>query len=171
MTGGRQAISGVFGYEGDLLKAAHLVKDSELPFKIYAPFASPEIAKISAGGKSPVRRFSLVGATIGCFAGFGLAVFCSLDWPLRTSAKTVASLPAFFVIGYECAILLGGILTLLGIFHLCRIPDILRKVGYDPRFSNDKFGLVVDCPGDRLAEFQDSFTKCGAEEVKVEPVL
>lgn len=171
MISGRRAVSGVFGYESDLLKAAGQVRDSNMHFKIYAPFASPQIARISAGGKSPIRRFSLLGAIAGCFAGFGLAVYCSLDWPLRTSAKAIASLPAYFVIGYECAILLGGTLTLLGIFHLCRIPDVLRKIGYDPRFSDDKFGLVIDTPGDEVARIRGVLEQCGAEEVKIEPVL
>ena len=171
MITGRRAVCGVFSYEDELLKAARIVRDREMPFKIYAPFASPAIAKVSAGGKSPARRFSLTGASVGCFAGFGLAVFCSLDWPMRTSAKAVASLPAYFVIGYECAILLGGLLTLLGVFYLCGIPDILRKVGYDPRFSNDKFGLVVDCPGDEVAAVKETLGNCGAEEVRIEPVI
>ena len=86
-------------------------------------------------------------------------------------AMIVLYLVPYFVIGYECAILLGGTLTLLGIFHLCRIPDVLRKIGYDPRFSDDKFGLVIDTPGDEVARIRGVLEQCGAEEVKIEPVL
>ena len=86
---------------------------------------------------------------------------------MRVSAKDVVSIPGFVVIGYECTILFGAIATLLGLLHFCRLPDILRKVGYDPRFSDDKFGVVVGCEGGQVDEVMADLKRAGAEEVEV----
>jgi molybdopterin-containing oxidoreductase family membrane subunit len=94
-----------------------------------------------------------------------------MDWPMRTSAKDVVSVPAFVVIGYECTILFGAIATLLAMFHFCRLPDILRKVGYDPRFSDDKFGVVVSCGGEEVDTVVESLKRAGADEVEVRDAL
>jgi hypothetical protein len=103
--------------------------------------------------------------------GFGLAILCSLDWPLRVSAKDIVSVPGFVVIGYECTILFGALATLAAMFHFCRLPDILRKVGYDPRFSDDKFGVVVGCGTDEVDSVVDSLKKAGADEVEVRDAI
>lgn len=164
---GSRAVVGVFGYVDDLLKAVRAVKDARLDFRTYSPTLNDEILAVAASGKSPVRRFTLIGGITGCTFGFALAILCSLDWPLRVSAKDVVSPPGFFVIGYECTILFGALATFLALLHFCRLPDVLRKVGYDPRFSNDKFGLVVGCDAAQIDEVRAKLLQAGADEVQV----
>src|SRR5690606_36093660 len=142
---GTKAVVGVFTFLDDALKAIHMAKEQGLDYRAYSPFANHEIEHASSESRSPVRFVTGTGALIGITFGFGLAIMCSMDWPMRVSAKDVVSIPAFVVIGYECTILIGAIFTLLALLHFCRLPDILRKVGYDPRFSDDKFGVVIGC--------------------------
>jgi hypothetical protein len=128
---------------------------------------SHEIEAATLPEKSPVRRFTLAGGIMGCTFGFALAILCSLDYPMRVSAKDVVSVPAFIVIGYECTILFGALATLAAMFHFCRLPDIFRKVGYDERFSIDRFGLVVGCESKQLDDVKSKLLNAGAEEVEV----
>ena len=164
---GTKAVVGIFSYLDDTIGAIKTVQAANLDYRVYSPFANHEIEEATSHTKSPVRRVSLTGAIAGLCGGFALAILCSLDWPLRVSAKDIVSIPGFVVIGYECTILFGAVATLLAMFHFCRIPDILRKVGYDPRFTNDKFGVVVGCESAQVDEVMAQLKSAGAEEVEV----
>jgi len=164
---GSKAVVGVFTYLDDTLKAIKAMKESNHDIKAFAPFACPELSEAIEPKRSPVRFVTGTGAVTGLTFGFSLAILCSLDWPLRVSAKNVISVPAFVPIGYECTILFGGIFTLLALLHFCKIPDILRKIGHDPRFTYDKFGLVVACDGAEVDDVKSQLKKLGADEVEV----
>lgn len=164
---GYKAIVGVFSYLDDALKAVASAKEMKLDYRVYAPTMRHEVEDATFPEKSPVRRFTLAGGILGCTFGFTLAILCSLDWPLRVSAKDIVSIPGFFVIGYECTILFGALATLFSMLHFCRLPDILRKVGYDPRFTYDKFGVVIGCDENQVDEVKKSLADAGADEVEV----
>ena len=164
---GNKAVVGVFEYQDDTVKAIETVKQAELDYRVYSPFRDHAIEEASMPNKSPVRKVTMTGAITGITFGFGLAILCSLDYPLRVSAKDVVSIPGFVVIGYECTILFGALATLMAIFHFCRLPDILRKVGYDPRFSVDRYGLVVGCEPETVDDVKQKLLDSGAEEVEV----
>ena len=164
---GHKAVVGVFTYLDDTCKAIREVQASKLDYRVYSPIPRPEIEELTYPEKSPVRRFTLIGAITGVTSGFSLAILCSLDYPMRASAKDIVSIPAFFVMGYEWTILFGALATLLAMIIYCRLPDMLRKVGYDPRFSYDKFGIVVGCAGDQIESVKSALSKAGADEVQV----
>jgi molybdopterin-containing oxidoreductase family membrane subunit len=155
----------------DALEAVKKVKSVNMEYRMYSPVPRHEIEEVTYPEKSPVRIFSLVGAITGCTAGFALAILCSLDWPMRTSAKNVVSIPAFFVPGYEWTILFGGLCTMLAILILCRLPSVVRAAGYDPRFSCDKFGVVVACAGSQVEDVKRRMLDSGADEVDVRDSL
>ncbi|MBX7144486.1 MAG: DUF3341 domain-containing protein [Oligoflexia bacterium] len=168
---GSKAVTGVFKYIDDTTKAVKRVQAENLEYKVYSPVPNHEIEELTVPGKSPVRFVTGTGAVTGLVFGFALAILCSLDYPMRVSAKDVVSVPGFVVIGYECTILLGGIFTLLGLLHFCRIPDIFRKPGYDPRFSDDRFGVVVGCEPQQVDRVKAALSEAGAEEVSVDEGL
>lgn len=162
-----KAVVGVFSYMDDVTRAIGRVRKGDYDYRVYSPFPSHDIDHAAHTPRSPIRFVSFVGAVTGLTLGFTLAIMCSLDWPLRVSAKDIVSIPGFVVIGYECTILFGAIFTLLSLMHFCRIPDILRKVGYDPRFTRDKFGVVVSARAEGVDEVQQFLLDCGAEEVEI----
>ena len=166
-----RAVVGVFTYMDDALEAVNKVKAANMDYRMYSPVPRHEIEEVTYPEKSPVRILSLVGAIVGCASGFALAILCSLDWPMRTSAKNVVSIPAFFVPGYEWTILFGGLGTLMAILVLCRLPSVCRAAGYDPRFSNDKFGVVVACAGNQVDDVKRRMLDSGADEVDVRDSL
>lgn len=164
---GTKAVVGVFTYLDDIIKAIDTVKEKGHEFKVYSPTYVPELEQAIDKKRSPVGALTLTGALLGITGGFALAILCSLDYPLRVSAKAIVAPPAFVVVGYECTILFGAIFTLLGILHFCKLPDIFRKIGYDERFSDDKFGLVVSCEKKELDSLKGSLSDAGADEVNV----
>lgn len=166
-----KTVVGVFTYHDDAIKAIKAAKEAQLDFRVYSPVPTHEILEHTMPPKSPVRMFTLGGGLIGCTFGFALAILCALDWPLRVSAKDIVSVPGFVVIGYECTILFGAIATLLGIFVLCRLPDLFKSSGHDPRFTGSKFGVVVHCGRDDVDQVKGKLMAAGADEVNVEEGL
>jgi hypothetical protein len=164
---GQKAIVGVFTYIDDTVRAIEAAKKNGLDFKVFAPFYNHELDHAASERRSDVRKINLCGALFGCTAGFALAILCSLDWPLRTSAKDIVSIPGFIVIGYEWTILWGCIFTLIGMLILSRVPDFFPKVGFDPRFTQDKFGVAIGCDADAVEKVTQYLKDAGADEVQV----
>ena len=162
-----RAVVGVFSFFDDAIKAVRRAKQENLEYRVYSPVPHHELEAETMPARSPVRFITAVGAVTGLVSGFALAIWCSLDWPLRSSAKDVISVPGFVVIGYECTILFGALATLAALFHFCRLPDLFRKIGYDPRFSQDKFGVVIACGRDDADQVRNALLECGADEVEV----
>jgi hypothetical protein len=164
---GNVVLVGVYTFLDDALRAIRKVKQEGLDLRVYSPVPHHALEDETRPGQSPVRWLTLLGAISGLTGGFTLAIWTSLDYPLRVSAKTIPSIPGFVVIGYECTILFGGLATLLALLLFCRIPDVLRKIGFDRRFTQDKFGVVVGCPAERLVEIKAALEAAGADEVQV----
>lgn len=164
---GNKAVVGVFSYVDDALTAIRKVKASGLDFKVYSPVPVHELLEEAKPERSPIGFITGTGAVVGITSGFLLCILTNLDWPIRVSAKDIISIPAFVPVGYECTILLGAIFTLLALFHFCKLPGIFRAVGYDPRFSSDKFGVVVGCENRQVDDVKAKLTESGAEEVEV----
>lgn len=162
-----RAVVGVYTYMDDALDAVKAMREADLDYRMYSPVPRHEIEEATYPQKSPVRTVSLTGGVTGLTFGFGLAIWTSLDWPMRVSAKDILSIPAFFVPGYECTILFGGVCTLFALLFFCKIPNVLRAVGYDPRFSHDKFGVVVACEAEAADGVKKKLLDCGADEVQV----
>lgn len=120
--------------------------------------------------RSPVRRMTLLGGVSGLLGGFLMTIWMSMDWPLRTSAKPIISIPAFFIVSFECMILLGAIFTLLGMLVFSGIPKIFSTPGYRPSFSESTFGLTVRVAKERAEDIRKYFKDCGASEVEVQYV-
>ncbi len=168
---GTRVVVGVFTYFDDILNSIAKVKEQGKDFLVYAPTYIHELDHAICQKRSWVSAFTLTGALTGITFGFSLAIICGLDWPLRVSAKEIVAVPGYFVIGYECNILFGAIFTLIGLLHFCKLPNIVRKVGYDPRFSLDKFGLVVGCEKGEVDNVKALLNGSGADEVKEEDGL
>ena len=74
--------------------------------------------------------------------------------------------PPYVVIMFEMMILFGGIATLIGMVALGRLPQFRPSPTYDPRFTNDRFGVAVHCAPERSASVREILRAAGAEEVR-----
>lgn len=161
---------GHFKFIDDVENAVTWLRDRGFDdLDVYSPFPNHSLEHLLKGKKrSPIRFFTLLGGISGCLGGYLMTSWMSIDWPLRTSAKPIVSIPAYTVIAFECTILLGAIFTLLSMFHFCRIPHVFFTPEYRGTFSEDVFGLVVRLDKGVLRECEDKFRALGAEEVEVQ---
>jgi hypothetical protein len=160
-------VVGVFGSLDDALLALRELKSKGYAnLTVYSPTPQHELDDVLEPGISPVRVFTLVGALTGCAFGFFYAIATSVDWPLVTGGKPIVSLPPFIIIGFECTILFGALATVAGMFLNARLPKLRQAAGYDPRFSEDKFGIVAFGGPAQVATAEQIMRAAGALEVR-----
>ena len=131
---------------------------------VYSSHPNHELEEALETPTSPVRLFTLVGGLTGCTAGFAMAIWMNLDWPLLVGGKPMASVPAFVVLGFELTVLIGALSSVLGVALLALL---LRNKGaaYDPRFSDDRIGIFVPAAGDQARAVEELVRAAGAVEV------
>jgi hypothetical protein len=118
----------------------------------YSPYPEHELEDALGYGPSIVRVFTLAGGMTGAAAGFAFTIFTSQDWPMVTGGKPLLSIPAYFVIAFEMAILFGALSTLIGLFISMRLPNLRPLVVYDPEFSSGRYGIFVPAANGRSDE-------------------
>ena len=136
--------------------------------EVYSPVPVHEIADVLERDRpvSRVRIFTLLGALTGTFSGFFLTIWSAMKWNLVVGGKPIAAIPPFVVIAFELTILFGGIATLIGMVTLGRLPRFRPTASFDPRFTNDRFGVVVQCAAERSGSVKEILERSGAEEVR-----
>jgi hypothetical protein len=163
----RAGVVGVFGdLDATVLALRELKSKGYDSLTVYSPVPRHEIEEVLDQPASPVRLFTLIGGLTGCALGFAYAISTSLDWPLITGGKPIVSLPPFVIIGFECTILIGALATVAGMFLNARLPKLRSAAGYDPRFSNDKFGVVAMGGPAQVSGAEQIMKAAGAEEVR-----
>ena len=118
-----------------------------------------------------VKYFTFCGAILGALVGVCFTVLTSLDWPIVTSAKPIVSIPPYMIIIFECMILIGGLSTFLGLLINSRLRKDTPPELYDERFSDNKFGILVNCNSDDLEKIENILRDFGTDEVQVNGVL
>ncbi len=131
---------------------------------VYTSHPNHEIEDALETPTSPVRLFTLVGGLAGCTAGFTMAIWMNLDWPVLVGGKAIAAVPAFVVLGFELTVLVGALSSVLGVAVLA---ILLRNKGaaYDSRFSDDRIGIFVPAAGDQARVVEELVRTAGAVEV------
>jgi hypothetical protein len=135
---------------------------------VYSPTPRHELEHAIHAGPSVVRRFTLIGGLAGATFGYWIAIWASRYWPLVVGGKPISSWVPYTIFGFEVMVLFGSLSTVAGLFINARIPRITMTVGYDPRFSDDDFGVWVECPPEKQAAVRALLTKAGATEVRGE---
>lgn len=162
----------IYQYLDDLCDAIVKIKDRNdcEGYDVFSPTSYHEIEHAEGRPKSPVRFFTLVGGMTGTMTGFGMALLADYDWPIVVGGKTagIYSLPAYVIFGFELTILFGGIMTIVGMLFMGRLPSPTQRI-FDKRFTNDRFGIFI--PNASLDGDQAKILKgCGAEELRtIEP--
>jgi len=152
--------------------AVHAVKEAGVgDFVVTTPLPRTDIEDLIYEGRpSPVRWFSMIGAIFGGTAGFSLCSFTHLNWPMIIPAgKPLVSVPAFLVITFEATVLFGCLFTLLGLVIMCRLPGFgLQQEVKDRRFSDDKFGLILNGLTDaQVDQWKTTLDGHGAQDLTV----
>src|SRR5881296_238196 len=161
-------VLGVFAHLDTTLAAIKQLRAAgHTDFTVYSPIPRHEIEDALGQAVSPVRMFTLVGGVAGCAIGAWITLYMSYDWPLVLGGKPVGSIPPYVVIRFEMTVLFGALSTILGIaFNALFAARRLGTVAYDPRFTNDKFGIFVPSELARQGQVEGLLRGAGAEEVR-----
>ena len=156
----------VFDFPGDVASAVRKLKDRGFDdLTTYSPAPFEEIELAEDPRPSGVRAFTLVGGLTGVFLGFLMQIWMSIEWPIKIAGKNFASIPPYWIIGFELTILLGGFFTLFGLLIIGGLyPRPLDK-HYSQRFSAEEFGVVVSCEDRDVAEVEALMRAESAKEV------
>lgn len=92
---------------------------------------------------SPVRYWTFIGAVSGIIAGFSLPIGTGLVNGLIVGGKHPVALIPYCILGFELMVLTGSIVNLLALVVNARLFKTGTRRGYDPRFSRDRFGILV----------------------------
>ncbi len=135
--------------------------------EVFSPIASHAIEQTFDTSPSPIRGWTLIGGLSGVSLGYLMTIWMSYDWELVIGGKPFASIPAYTIIAFELTILIGGILTVLGMLvHGLLLPK-QKSRSYRPSFSVADFGCVVECHSDQIPRVQELLEVAGCTEVRV----
>lgn len=161
------AVMGVFDDIHHVVAAVRALRDQGFgDLTVYGPIMETELEEALGKPPSPVRRYALIGGILGGVSGFALTVWSSFYYPLVVSGKPLASIPAYVVIAFELTILFAGIAALIGMLIHNRMPTTRLDAAYRDQFSEDRFGLRVVCPPDRLEAAEQTLRSTGSREVE-----
>ena len=164
-----QGVLAIYSYLDSVLDAVRKLKANGYGnLRVFSPVPSHEVEDEIDLPPSPVRFFTLFGGLLGATCGFGFTVLTSAAWPISVSAKPIVSIPPYMVIVFELTILFGALFTLIGLLINSFLRNRAPVSMYDPRFSDDKFGVMVVCPSENISTVQDILNSTGAEEIKVD---
>ena len=173
-----ETVLGVFAHVDTTVRALEDLKAKGYhDLTVYTPVPVHEIEEVLERDRpvSRVRLFTLVGGLVGIISAFLLTIWTSASWGLVTGGKFLqrtptgiigASLPPFFIIAFELMVLFGGFATIIGMVVLGRLPRLKPSTSFDPRFTNDRFGVAVHCAPERATAVHELLRTAGAEEVK-----
>jgi len=138
-------------------------------FRAFFPFPSEKIMEavdhVRAWGRSPVRYWQLFGGITGVLTAIAITFGTSWEWNLNVGGRPIISVPPYIIIMFELLILIGGLSGLTGFFVHNRMPVFDLFPGYRSRFSEDKFGLVVQCEESAAAKVESVLRDAGAEDI------
>ncbi len=164
-----ETVLGVFAHVDTTVKALEELRGQGYhDLTVYTPVPVHEIEDVLERDRpvSRVRLFTLIGGLTGTCSGFLLTIWSAMQWGLVTGGKPVASIPPFVVIAFELTILFGGLATVIGVVALGGLPRLRPTRTFDPRFTNDRFGVAVHCAPDRRPSVREILRAAGAEEVR-----
>jgi molybdopterin-containing oxidoreductase family membrane subunit len=160
-------VTGFFADEESAVRAIRDVRAADFGRpRAYSPFPSPEILEAAGLHTSPVRAWVLAGGIAGAASGFALTIGLSTGWyPRVVAGMPYVSVPPFVVIAFEMMILFGALAGTAGFIFHGGFPQLEAFPGFDPRFTGDRFGVVVRSPAARAGEAEARLRAAGAEEV------
>jgi len=162
-------VLGVFGHLDSTVAAIQSLKDGGHgdEITVYSPVPRHELEAVLKQPTSPVRMWTLIGGITGCGVGAWVTLYMSYDWPVVVGGKPVGSILPYVIIMFEMTVLFGALTTILGLlFNALLASRHQGTIAYDPRFTNDKFGIFVRCGGDQAPAMDSLLKGAGAEEVR-----
>lgn len=158
---------GLFCGPESALSAAGALKDAGfIATELMSPVPIEGVEEVLGENKSAIKRFTFWGGIFGACFGFILAAGTSTLYVHPSGGRPIITLPPFFIITYEMAILFGILATVVGFFISARLPALTDRV-YIPETAVDKFAVAVACQTREEFDRAEAILQgAGAEEVR-----
>jgi Ni/Fe-hydrogenase subunit HybB-like protein len=157
----------VYSAQENLVKAlGELGKTTFQKVEMYSPLRLREAECAMGIGPSPVRYWTLIGALSGMTGGFALAILAAQVNNLVVGAKLPVSLIPYCIPGFEGTILFGVIFNLIGTVIHSRFGKSNVPRWYDRRFSNDRYGLYIECAPEETEIVRQILASSSPEEIR-----
>jgi hypothetical protein len=157
----------VFSCPDELVAALQGLKRTPYTVKrVFSPLHLPEVQELLYGRPAPMRLITLLGGLVGALSVLGMAIYAHLSFSLITSGKPVLPVVPWVVVGFEGTILGAVLAATLGWILAGRLPKFSVGAEYDPRFSQDRFGLLCTCIEEDAEPMRRLLEKAGAEDVR-----
>ena len=161
------ALLGIFPYLDDLLAALRNAKKEGFKIlTVFSPIHFSEIQQILGHKPSTVRYLCLAGGILGGVSLVSLAVYAHLSFRLVTGGKPILAWIPFVVVFFEGTVLLAVIFAVAAWILKGRLPRVRLHAAYDPRFSEDRFGILVGYQGEEREAIRELLMEAGAEEIR-----
>lgn len=128
--------------------------------EIFSPMKLTEVEKILGVNKSPVGYWTLAGGIFGLCSGAYLTIGSVEIYNIVIGGKPAVSIIPYIPIMFELTILSATLTNLVAVIIYTRLYKHRIHQFYDTRFSNDRFGILVDYnenqkkdPGEIIKEF------------------
>lgn len=157
---------GVLGVFADVSLAAGAVRalhEEGMEVRAAMPAPFPELLRALNRPISLIGLSTLTGAVAGGALGLLLAAGGSWAWPIVVGGMPIVSFPAFLVIVFEVAVLVGALTNFLGLLAVSVLGRVRRGVPFDARLTRDRIGIFVPRGASRAREI---LSLRGAEEVR-----
>ena len=141
----------------------------------YSPFPIEPLWEAIGHHRSRVPLLVLIGALGGCIGGYALQYWVSaIEYPLNVGGRPYHSWPAFIPVTFECTILVGGLVAVIGMLALNGLPMPYHPVFNVKQFeraSRDGFFLCIEArdrifDADATRAFLTSLDPVGVHDVE-----
>jgi hypothetical protein len=173
--------NGIYGIVAEFDNATDVVHAAEAVYKAgyrkidgYAPFPLEELSEAVGFHKNRVSMVCLIGALIGCAAGFGLATWVrAINYPLIIGGKPFFSWPAFIPVTFETTVLLSALSTAIGMLIMNGLPQPYHPLFNVPQFSrasDDRFFVCIEARDPKFDPVETRRFLEGLHPISVEEV-
>lgn len=139
-------IMGVFDRLDTLLEAIEGLSKIHIPIeRVHSPAPNEQIQKKLGMKRSAIHFFALAGGLFGLVFAYFLCIATASVWELDVWGKPFTAWIPYSVIAYEWTLLAAVIASFFGVLILARKKLLDPPPLYDPRFTVDRFGIVVTC--------------------------
>jgi hypothetical protein len=165
---GKTALVGVYEYLDEVVATLQTLKGENIAVAdVYSPTRSDEVREtLGLSELSGAKFFTLTGAVVGILTGLFLVWYTASQWHFIVGGKPPIPWVPSVIPAFEFLILIAVFFNLAGMLIKNRMPRLRIPAHFDPRFTQDRFGIVVQCAEEEREKVRRIFEKSGAEEVR-----
>ncbi|MCR4316339.1 MAG: DUF3341 domain-containing protein [Planctomycetes bacterium] len=159
-----------FEHEDDILGATRKSRESgHTIVDVFTPYAVHGMDEAMGLRFSRMTWVCFIFGMLGALgAVFGQMYITMVDWPAVIGGKPLNSLPAYIPITFECAVLFGGLGSIVVLFARSKLFPFKKPDFLLPSVTNDKFALVLKADSATITakDLQPFFADFGATHIE-----